>query len=167
MIIIIQIHNLLGYDPSDICNMNKKKKINQNSNIEIFNRNEDILIVGNNNKFYRGRVHSCEISPLKKPKEKQVKIKLNKDENNEINQIHFEQFDQTNKTMFDEHLFQYLDWQIQFNEQVFRRKEILFFFRFIYIRIYRMNFVKNYFSIGYQLFVMINHVVVIQNQNQI
>jgi hypothetical protein len=44
-----------------------------------------------------------------------LKKKINIDENNEINQIHFDQF---NQTIINEHLFEYLDWQTQFNEQV-------------------------------------------------
>jgi len=114
---IIQIHDLLGYDPSDICNINKKKKINKKSNIEIFNINKDITIVGNNTKLYRGRIDSCQIIPLKKIKENKLKIKSNINENNEKNQIYLDQFNQTNQTIIDEHLFEYLDWQIQFNEQ--------------------------------------------------
>ncbi|CAF1055630.1 unnamed protein product, partial [Rotaria sordida] len=113
----MQIHHLLGYDPSDICNRNKKKKINKNSNIEIFNTSQDISIVGNNNKLYRGRIDSCQIIPLKTTKEKKSKIKINVDENNEIMKINFDQLDQTNKTIADEYLFEYLDWQTQLNEQ--------------------------------------------------
>ncbi|CAF4398062.1 unnamed protein product, partial [Rotaria sp. Silwood2] len=113
----MQIHHLLGYDPSDICNRNRKKNINKKSNIEIFNTSQDISIVGNNNKLYRGRIDSCQIIPLKTTKEKKSKIKTNINENNEIMQINFDQLDLTNKTIADEHLFEYLDWQTQFNEQ--------------------------------------------------
>jgi recombinational DNA repair protein (RecF pathway) len=81
--------------------------------------NKDITIIGNNNKLYRGRIDSCQIIPLKKSKENKLKLKSNIDENN---QIYLDQFNQTNKTIIDEHLFEYLDWQIEFNEQVFRRK---------------------------------------------
>jgi hypothetical protein len=95
-------------------------KINKKSNIEIFNKIEDITIVGNNNKFYRGQINSCQIIPLKKIKEKNLKKKLSINENNEkINKIHFDQFNQTNKTIIDENLFEYLDWNILFNEKVF------------------------------------------------
>ncbi|CAF0727356.1 unnamed protein product [Rotaria sp. Silwood1] len=113
----IKIHHLFGYDPSHICNRDKKKKIKKNSVMEIFNTSQDILIVGNNNKLYRGRINSCQIIPLKTTKEKKSKIKTNVDENNEILKINFDQLDQTNKTIADEHLFDYLDWETQFNEQ--------------------------------------------------
>jgi len=49
-----------------------------------------------------------------------LKKKLSINENNEkINKIHFDQFNQTNKTIIDENLFEYLDWNILFNEKVF------------------------------------------------
>jgi hypothetical protein len=130
--------------------------------MEIFHRDQDVLIMGNNKKLYRGRIDSCEIMALKKSEEKKLKIKTNIEEKNDV---HFDQFDQSNQRIFDEHLFEYLDWQIQFNEQVFsqRKKQILSFN--FHIRIYLMNSVKNYSIIGHRLYVMINPVLVIQNLN--
>ncbi|CAF1025422.1 unnamed protein product [Adineta steineri] len=111
----MQIHHLLNYDLSDLCNRNQKtKKTDKNSNIKIFNTSRDISIVGNDNKLYRGQIDSCEIIPLKNIKEKKLKLKANINENIEIN---FDQFDQINKTIGDEYLFEYLDWQTKFNEQ--------------------------------------------------
>ncbi|CAF4495852.1 unnamed protein product [Rotaria socialis] len=111
------IHHLLGYDPSDICKSNKKKKINKKSNIKIFNTGQDILIAGNNNQFYRGHIDTCQIVPLKSSQVKKSQIQTNIDENNEIINVNIDQLNQTNKTIVDEHLFEYLDWQTQFNEQ--------------------------------------------------
>ncbi|CAF3491209.1 unnamed protein product [Rotaria socialis] len=113
----MQIHHLLGYDPSDICKSNKKKKINKKSNIKIFNTGQDILIAGNNNQFYRGHIDTCQIVPLKSSQVKKSQIQTNIDENNEIINVNIDQLNQTNKTIVDEHLFEYLDWQTQFNEQ--------------------------------------------------
>lgn len=63
---------------------------------------------------------TCQIIPLKTSKEKQPKQKTNKSENYEVTKINIDQLDKTNKTIADEHLFEYLDWQTQFNEQVIK-----------------------------------------------
>lgn len=97
-----------------------------------------------------------------------MKNQINIEENNEKNQMNFDQFNQANKTILDEHLFEYLDWTTLFNEQVFRKNNSFFFFGWgkidFYIRIYQMNYVKNYFIIGHRSCVKINHVIVKQNQ---
>jgi hypothetical protein len=93
--------------------------------MEIFHRDKDVLIMGNNKKLYRGRIDSCEIIPLKNSKEIKSKLRKNIDENNETIKINFDQVDQINKTIADEHLFEYLDWQTQFNEQVIRKRKTI------------------------------------------
>ncbi|UJR25587.1 hypothetical protein I4U23_006931 [Adineta vaga] len=111
----LQIHHLLGYDPSNIYNTMKKKK----SNIQkiMFHNSQDIEIVGTNNQLYRGQIDSCERIPLKKSKEKKRKIKINHDDKIENMKINFDQFNQSDKTLTDEYLFQYIDWQAHLNEQ--------------------------------------------------
>ena len=68
--------------------------------MEIFHQDKDVLIMGNNNKLYRGRIDSCEIMALTKGEEKKVKTKVNLEEKTDL---HFEQFDQSNQRVFDEH----------------------------------------------------------------
>jgi hypothetical protein len=157
----MQIHHLLGYNPSDI--YKNPNQILKKPNPEIFHTNQDLLIVGNNNKLYRGRIDSCQIIPTNKSKEKKSKAKSNIDENNEKIKIDFDQIQ--NKTMVNEYLFEYLDWQTQFNEQVIRENKFRFFLfeNFHFVRIYRMNFVKNYFNIGNQFYVKIEYVLVIRS----
>jgi hypothetical protein len=129
--ISFQVHHLIGYDPADIysiCNKNKtRQKKKKSSNYEIFQTDQDLLIVGNDNKLYRGRINSCEIIPLKKSEKKNEKSVI--DENSEIKKFNFDQLDQTIKTIADEHLFEYLDWQTQFNEQVTKERSFLFFLK--------------------------------------
>ena len=151
----LQIHHLLGYNPSDIYN---KTKLNKKRSIEIFSTNQDISLVGNNNKLYRGRIDSCQIIPLKTSKDKKMKIKSkNIDENNEKIQIQFDQ------TINNEHLYEYFDWQTHINEQVITGNCLILFNIINFLRIYLMNFMKNYFNIGNQFYVKIKYVSVIQN----
>ena len=94
-------------------------------NIKIWNNSRDISIVGNNDKLYRGRIDSYQTFPLKTQKSKISKIKTNIGENNETLVVNFEQFNQTNKKIADEHLFKYLDWHVQFHEQVISANKFL------------------------------------------
>lgn len=118
--------------------------------------------MGNNNQLYRGRIDTCEQISLKKAKEIAVKTRDNIEQQVDL---HIDQFDQSNQKIIDEHLLEYLDWHVQFTEQVFlsyqkQQKTILFFQKH---RIYLMNFVKNYLIIGHRLFVKINPVIVIHH----
>lgn len=116
----IQINDLLGNHSSKISHDNRKKIL---STEEILRRNNDVLIMGKNNQLYRGRIETCEQIPLKIHEKKSMKIRSNIEQKSEFH------LDQSNEKILDEHLFEYLDWNIQFNEQVFLRIRItnLFF----------------------------------------
>ena len=123
---------------------------------EIFRRNEEVLIMGKNNQLYRGRIETCERIPLQTRRENSVKFRSNVEQKVDL---HIDAFDQSKEKMIDEHLFEYLDWNVQFNEQVFRSISKITSIDFLaQFRIYLTNFVKNYSIIGHRLSVKINHV---------
>jgi len=158
---------LLGYDPSNLCTAMKKSKPVKISNRTVNSTNQEIMIVGTNNKFYRGQVDSCEIVPMKKNnEEKQMKIKKLQEEKTDI---HFDELIQTKNKLFDENLFEYLDWQTEFNEQVSIQFEICrrVHVFFLFLRIYPMNFAKTYLTIGCRLFATNNHLNVHRNRIQL
>ena len=99
-----------------MCDLNRKKE-KKRTKEGIFHRNEDVLIMGNNNQLYRGRIDTCEQIPLKKVKENTVKTRVNLEQKVDL---HIDQFDQSNQKIIDEHFLKYLDWHVQFNEQVFQ-----------------------------------------------
>ena len=111
----LQVHHLVGYDPSDIYRTHPRKK---KTNSELFHSTQDVSILGDNNQLYRGRIHSCEVVPLKTSKEKKSLGKTTSDEKHERVAVNFDPFDQLNTTIADQHLFEYLDWQSHFSEQV-------------------------------------------------
>lgn len=118
-VLSLKIHDLVGYDPSDMCGLNRKKEKKRTKEGK-FHRNEDVSIMGNNNQLYRGRIDTCEQIPLKKVKENTVKTRVNLEQKVDL---HIDQFDQSNQKIIDEHLLEYLDWHVQFNEQVFLSKQ--------------------------------------------
>ena len=119
----------------------------------------ELTIVGTDKKLYRGQIETCDIQPLKKKDTKQMKKQTIQNEMNDMSKIPLEQFDPTIQTVADEHLFEYLDWQNQFHQQVIH-SSLKDQFPHVICRIYLMNFVKNYFNIGNPLCVMKFRVIV-------
>ncbi|CAF0862265.1 unnamed protein product [Adineta ricciae] len=113
----MQIHQLLGYSPSDIYCLNRLKQGDRRVKKEIFRQTQEISIVGTNNQLYRCRIDSCETMRVTNAKQAKTKVKMTEDEKAENMKINFDEFDPLRNTLPNEHLFQYLDWQSHFNEQ--------------------------------------------------
>lgn len=113
----MQVHHLLGYDPSTIYRT-PSKSIRVSS--DVFRIARDISIVGDNNHLYRGQIHTCEISSAKATTEKKSRLETSTDDQQGHERINFDPADPISASMTDQHLFEYLDWQLHFNEQVTR-----------------------------------------------
>ena len=84
----------------------------------MFNTSQEILIVGTNNQLYRGHIDSCHMIPSTNTKKTNLYMKTNVNKASDIQRVNFDQLDKTEKSIVDEHLFEYLDWQMDFDDQV-------------------------------------------------
>ena len=76
----------------------------------MFNTSQEILIVGTNNQLYRGHIDSCHMIPSTNTKKTNLYMKTNVNKASDIQRVNFDQLDKTEKSIVDEHLFEYLDF---------------------------------------------------------